>query len=150
MARHVFFSFQFSEDNGRAEVVRNSWVVKRTQTAAGFFDRNTREELKRQSPAVIKRWIRRMLKGTSVTTVLVGAKTCDSRWVKFEIEESKERGNGLLEINISEIKNFNGKTSRFCGWMLPAKYDGYRWKADNGHDNLGDWIEKAYRQANPE
>ena len=87
MARHVFFSFQFSEDNGRAEVVRNSWVTEGTQTEAGFFDRDTREELKRKSDAVIKKWIRKVMKGTSVTVVLVGSKTCDSRWVKFEIEE---------------------------------------------------------------
>ncbi|MDE0356590.1 MAG: TIR domain-containing protein [Gammaproteobacteria bacterium] len=150
MARHVFFSFQFSEDNSRAEVVRNSWVTKRTQTAAGFFDRDTREELKRQSSSIIKKWIRASLKGTSVTAVLVGSKTCDSRWVKFEIEESKKRGNGLLEIDISKIKNFEGKTSRFCGWVLPDDYAGYGWNKHNGHDNFGDWVEKAYRQANPE
>ncbi len=36
--------------------------------------------------------------GTSVTCVLIGSQTANSRWVKYEIEQSIEKGNGLLGI----------------------------------------------------
>jgi len=55
------------------------------------------------------------LEGTSVTVVLVGEKTCNSRWVKYEIRKSIERGNGLLGIDISKIKDLQGNTSERCG-----------------------------------
>lgn len=45
MARKVFFSFQFSEDNLRANVVRNSWVTQ-DRTSAGFFDSAEWEKVK--------------------------------------------------------------------------------------------------------
>ncbi len=84
--------------------------------------------------------------GTSVTVVLVGAKTCHSRWVKYEIKKSEEIGNGLLGINISKVKNLNGDTSGFCG-KLPEGYPFYRWNDDKGYANMGDWIEKAAKAA---
>ena len=87
----------------------------------------------------------RSLKGTSVTVVLVGAKTCYSRWVKYEIEKSKEIGNGLLGIDISRIEDLQGNTSERCG-EIPQGYPFYLWNSDDGYNNLGDWIDKAAQQ----
>lgn len=144
--RKVFFSFEYS-DVSRAMIVRQSWVTHGTQTAAGFIDKAEFEEVEKKGDAAIKRWIKEQMNGTSVTVVLVGAKTNKSKWVKFEIAESISRGNGLLEIDISKIKGFQGVTTSFCEWMLPSKYSGYGWVKDNGYENLGDWIEKAAKAA---
>jgi len=140
MARNVFFSFKY-KDVSRAMVVRNSWVTQGKQ-AAGFIDAADFEDLKRQGDTAIKNWIDRQLEGTSVTVVLVGEKTCSSRWVKYEIEKSKEIGNGLLGIDISKIKDLQGNTSERCG-RIPSGYNFYMWNNDNGYSNMGDWIEKA-------
>jgi hypothetical protein len=99
MARRVFFSFEYS-DVSRAMVVRNSWVAQGKE-AAGFVDAADFEKLKQQGDEAVKRWIDGQLMNTSVTVVLVGAQTCSSRWVTYEIAASKERGNGLLGIDIS-------------------------------------------------
>lgn len=144
MARRVFFSFKY-KDVSRGMVVRNCWVAQGRE-AAGFIDSADFEKVKRQGDAAIKAWIDGQLKGTSVTVVLVGAKTCGSRWVKYEIEQSKARGNGLLGIDISKIKDFNGNTSERCG-QIPAGYDFYFWNNDKGYLNIGSWIEKAARDA---
>ena len=144
--RKVFFSFKYS-DVSRAMVVRQSWVTQGTQTAAGFIDKAEFEEVERKGDAEIKRWIKEQMKGTSVTVVLVGAKTNKSKWVKFEIAESISRGNGLLEIDISKIRGIQGVTTNFCGWMLSSEYSGYEWQKDNGYKNLGAWIEKAAKDA---
>lgn len=144
MARKVFFSFKY-EDVSRAMVVRNSDVI-RGDEKAGFIDKAEFEEVKRKGDQAIKNWIDRQLDGTTVTAVLVGEKTCQSRWVKYEIEASKKRGNGLIGIDISKIKDFSGKTSERCG-QIPAGYPFYLWLKGNGYENLGKWIDDAAKAA---
>ena len=142
--RKVFFSFKY-EDVSRAMIVRNSWVAQGKE-AAGFIDAADFEEVKRKGYAAIKNWIDNQLKGTSVTVVLVGKDTCTSRWVKYEIKKSIEIGNGLLGIDVSKIKDLQGKTSERCG-QIPKGYKFYLWNNDDGYSNMGDWIEKAAKDA---
>lgn len=143
--RRVFFSFEYKEDVSRAMVVRNIGVTQGKQ-AAGFTDAADFEAIEKQGAQAIKDWIDGQLRGTSVTVVLVGAKTCDSRWVRYEIEKSEEIGNGLLGIDISEIEALHAPPSTLCG-KIPEGYSFYSWKRDDGYNNLGDWIEKAAERA---
>ena len=145
MARRVFFSFKYEQDVSRAMVVRNSWVTQGKE-AAGFVDAAEFEEVKKGGDAAIKRWIRKQLEGTSVTVVLVGSHTCSSRYVQYEIDQSEARGNGLLGIDVSKIKDLDGKTTQRCG-KIPKGYKFYLWNKDDGYNNMGDWIEKAARDA---
>lgn len=144
MARRVFFSFEY-QDVSRAMVVRNSWVAQGKESA-GFIDAADFEELEKEGDDAIQAWIDDQLKGTSVTVVLVGEKTCGSNWVKYEIEKSKELGHGLLGIDVSKIKNLQGKESDRCG-RIPVGYNFYLWNNDNGYNNMGDWIETAAKAA---
>jgi hypothetical protein len=144
MARKTFFSFKY-KDVSRAMVVRNSWVAQGKE-AAGFIDSADFEEVKRKGDTAIKNWIDGQLEGTSVTVVLVGEKTCNSRWVKYEIQKSIERGNGLLGIDVSEIKDLQGNTSERCE-EIPSGYNFYLWKKDDGYKNMGNWIENAAKDA---
>lgn len=145
MVRKVFFSFEYKKDVSRAMIVRNSWVAQGKE-AAGFIDAADFEEVESQGDNAIKNWIDDQLKGTSVTVVLVGEKTCASRWVKYEIAKSIEIGNGLLGIDVSKIKNLQGNTSERCG-KLPKGYNFYLWNNDDGYNKMGDWIEKAAKAA---
>ena len=144
MARRVFFSFEY-EDVSRAMVVRNSWVTQGKE-AAGFVDAAEFEKIKKQGYEAVKRWIDNQLKGTSVTVVLLGQDTCSSKWVKYEIEKSKEIGNGLLGIDVSKIKDFQEKTTERCG-EIPKGYNFYLWNKNDGYNKMGDWIEKAAKDA---
>ncbi|PIV40484.1 MAG: hypothetical protein COZ31_10200 [Nitrospirae bacterium CG_4_10_14_3_um_filter_44_29] len=144
MARRVLFSFEYG-DVSRAMVVRNSWVTQGKE-AAGFIDAAELEKIKRQGDEAVKRWIDSQLKGTSVTVVLAGENTCSSKWVKYEIEKSKEIGNGLLGIDISKIKDLQGNTTDRCG-EIPKGYAFYLWFKGDGYKNMGDWIEKAAKEA---
>lgn len=142
--RKVFFSFEYS-DVTRAMVVRNSWVTQGIQ-AAGFLDKAEFEEVERRGELAIKAWIDKQLEGTSVTVVLVGKNTCSSKWVRYEIEKSRQRGNGLIGVDISKIADLNGKTTERCG-VIPTGYPFYLWQKGNGYKNLGDWVEEAARKA---
>jgi hypothetical protein len=140
MARRVSFSFKH-EDVSRAMVVRNSWVTKGKE-AAGFIDAAEFEELEEEGDDAIEAWIDDQLDGTSVTVVLVGADSCGSKWVKYEIKKSKELGHGLLGIDVSHIKDLSGETTDRCG-KIPDGYEFYLWNADDGYNKMGDWIEAA-------
>lgn len=144
MTRRVFFSFEYS-DVSRAMVVRNSWVTQGRE-AAGFIDAATFEELRKKGDDAIRKWIDMQLENTSVTVILVGENTCESKWVAYEIRKSIEKGNGLLGIDISKIKDLQGNLTERCG-QIPEGYPFYLWFNNDGYHNMGDWIENAAKDA---
>jgi hypothetical protein len=144
MARKVFFSFKY-DDVQRAMNERNSNVIA-ADTKYGFIDKADFEEVQRKGEAAIKAWIDAQLAGTSVTVVLIGANTDKSKWVKYEIEQSIARGNGILTIDISKIANLKGETTDCCNLRVKG-YNHYLWNNGNGRDNLGSWVEDAAKAA---
>jgi MTH538 TIR-like domain (DUF1863) len=139
VARRAFFSFEYEHDVTRAMVVRKSPI---TQEKAGFIDAAEFERIKKKGDQAVRDWIDEQLELTTVTVVLVGEYTCSSKWVKYEIEKSAEKGNGMLGIDISKINDFNGNTSERCG-KIPEGYEFHLWFKDDGYNNLGAWIEDA-------
>ena len=129
----------------RAMVVRNSWITQGKE-ATGFIDAAVFGKVEKGGDAAIKRWIREQLEGTSVTVVLVGSHSCSSTYIEYEIQQSsKARGNGLLGIDVSKIKDLNGRTTERCGEIpnplgLILSLEQGRWLRLEG---LGDWIEEA-------
>ncbi|PAJ85271.1 TIR domain-containing protein [Burkholderia ubonensis] len=140
MARKVFFSFKY-DDVQRAMNVRNSNVINGA-IKSGFIDKADFEEVERKGDNAIKAWIDKQLEGTTVTVVLVGANTEKSRWVKYEIDQSIARENGILTIDISKIKDLAGNTTECCSLRVRG-YNHYLWNNGNGRDNLGKWVEDA-------
>jgi len=148
MARRAFFSFHYERDIWRTNVVRNSGIVEGT-AAAGFHDASLWEEAKKKGDADVKKLIDKGLVGTSVTVVLIGAETSKRKFVDYEIEQSIARGNGILGIYISGIKDQKGNMD--IQGPAPARLT----KAGAGvyywdRDKFGDWVEAAYRAAHPE
>lgn len=144
MARKVFFSFKY-DDVHRAMNVRNSNVIGGVMKS-GFIDKAEFEKVERQGDKAIQTWIDDQLQGTSVTVVLVGANTNKSKWVKYEIEQSVARGNGLLTIDVSKISDMQGNTTDCCLLRAPGSKH-YLWNKDNGRENLGVWVEAAAKAA---
>ena len=140
MTRKVFFSFKY-DDVHRAMNVRNSNVISGAMKS-GFIDKAEFEKVEREGDKAIQTWIDNQLSGTSVTVVLVGANTNKSKWVKYEIEQSIARGNGLLTIDISKISDMQGNTTDCCS-LRATGYKHYLWNNDNGRENLGAWVEAA-------
>jgi len=144
MVRKVFFSFKY-DDVHRAMNVRNSNVISGVMKS-GFVDKAEFEKVEREGSRAIQTWIDNQLNGTSVTVVLVGANTHKSKWVKYEIDQSIARGNGLLTIDISKIADMQGITTDCCSLRVPG-YKHYYWNKDDGRANLGSWVEAAAKAA---
>jgi hypothetical protein len=161
MARFVFFSFHYKNDVWRANVVRNSWVIKDDKVAAGFIDAAAFETIEKGGDAAIKKWIDEQLKGTSVTVVLIGTDTNNREYVKYELKKSYEKGNGMLGIYVHKIKDKEGKTStkgsNHFGEIgkgssgnavyFSSEYTTYDWVDNDGYNNMGQWIEAAAKKA---
>lgn len=150
--RKVFFSFHYELDAWRAAQVRNSqqFPVKGAVTAGRFSDAVDWESIKRQGTRAIQNWIKGQLYGTSVTVVLIGAETSQRSWVKYEIEQSIARGNGLLGVRIHSIRDSEGKASVIGSdpaLLVQNRYPIYDWVWNDGRTNLGAWIEQAARAA---
>jgi hypothetical protein len=164
MTRRVFFSFHY-DDIWRVNQIRNCWTITRDNESAGFHDKAEFEKVARQGKKAIEGWIDRQLNGTSATIVLIGAETANRPYVHYEILESYERGNGLLCIQIHNMKNLDGGTDWFAG---PNPFDNvevagglfgttslssklripiYDWANGNGRVNIATWIERAPRKA---
>jgi hypothetical protein len=158
MGRCVFFSFHYQNDIWRVNVVRNSHIVEGC-AAAGFTDGSIWEEAKRKGDDAVHALINRGLEGTTVTVVLIGSETANRKYVKYEIDRSIERGNGLLGIYIHNIKDTYGypctqgenpfdrltwtKNSR----TLSTTYRSYDWVNNSGYVNFGQWVEDAAKAA---
>lgn len=151
MARRVFFSFHYERDVWRASQVRNSWVTKPDREAAGFWDAAEWEEVRRKGDEATRRWIDRQLERTSVTIVLIGAKTSSRKWVRYEIQRSYEKGNGVIGIYIHNLKDRERNTDKkgdidfgkIDGHDFSELYPTYDWVEGDGYENLADWIEVA-------
>lgn len=160
MSRRVFFSFHFERDVWRVNQVRHSWVTM-DREAAGYIDAVAFEEVKKRGGAAVHKWIDDNLHGTSVTLVCIGAETAGRDYVRYEIEQSLDRGNGLLSVRIHNLKDVSEQTDvagddpfrhvidTRKAWRLPLSESVpvYNWVSDNGYANIGKWIEAAAASA---
>jgi hypothetical protein len=161
MARRVYFAFHYQNDISRVNVVRKSWVTKPNREEAGFYDASLWEKARKTGDEGIRRMINEGLEGTTVSVFLLGSETASRPWVKYELERSFDRGNGLISIFIHNIrdldKRISSKGEDILGnyyveregrrIYLSSIYSTYDWVENDGYNNLGDWVEEAARKA---
>ena len=114
MARTVFFSFHYQRDIWRVNQIRSIPNII-GNASAGFKDASLWEESKKKGDDVIKSMIDKALGGTSVTVVLIGAKTAGRKFINYEIQKSLDRGNGIVGFQIHHLKDQNGETDEVGG-----------------------------------
>lgn len=142
--RHVFFSFHFQADINRVNIVRNSWRIRPEDRVPGFFDRSLWEEKKLTDIGALKRMICAGLKGTSVTCVLAGEFTWARPWVRYEIAESVAQGNGLLTVDIDELRCLRTRAACDMG-LNPLDHMGV-YQADDGRAYVCELTERGWVQ----
>ncbi|MEC2256603.1 TIR domain-containing protein [Bacillus cereus] len=139
MAKRVFFSFHYQDViDFRVNVVRNHWVTKLNQSAAGVFDASLWEDAKKTSDIALKRLINDGLNNTSVTCVLIGSQTFNRRWVRYEIMKSLVKGNKILGIHINGIRDRYGNTK--TKGPNPFDYLGFQYSLDGKQLHLYEWV----------
>lgn len=141
MARRVFFSFHY----------KYVWKVNQVRSmpnvigaaAAGFHDASLWEEAKKKGDAEIKRMIDRGLENTSVTVVFVTYGTKDRKYINYEIDQSLDRGNGLVAVQIHHLKDKDGNTGSPGAIPPQIEANGFKAYKYTTKEKLAEWIEEA-------
>ncbi len=143
MARRTFFSFHYERDVWRASNVRKSSQFS-TDVDSEWIDASLWEDAKLTGNNALKRLMDNAISGTSVTAVLIGSETYYRKWVRYEIEQSISKGNGVFGIYIHGVKDRFGFVDSKGLNPLPSNLRTYDWVQDNGRENLGKWVSLAY------
>jgi hypothetical protein len=165
VARKVYFSFYYDGDIRRVVQVRNSWRFHKGDTQA-FLDKADWESIERRGPQAVHSWIDTQMEGTSVTAVLIGARTWTRPYVSYEIKQSHALSKGMLGIRINLVRDPHTGTDTpgvnpldYHTYLEPAhfglgyqtyrrvkysqKYPTYDWVLNDGFNNIEQWIEAA-------
>lgn len=130
MARRVYFAFDYRDVFAVNQIRRAGQFVDRA--VAGFSDASQWEKLKQKDDAVVRRAIDDALVGTTVTVACVGERTATRRWVKYELNASRKRGNGLVGVylpggsshtkpaELGEAPLYRWDSARFSSWVEAA------------------------------
>ena len=105
--RQVFYSFHYKDDNWRVSQIKNIGSVE-GQT---ILSSNEWEEVKKKSDTAIQKWIDDSMQYRSCLIVLIGAKTANRKWIKYEIKKAYQDKKGLLGIYIHNLKDKDGNQS---------------------------------------
>ena len=154
--RRTFFSFHYKPDNWRAGQVRNMGIVEGNASVSD----NAWEEVTGGGESAIQEWINGQMKGRSCTIVLIGSKTADRKWIKYEIEKAWNDGKGLVGIYIHGLKNQEGEQSTkgknpFGAFTVGKEnlsdivkaydppYKTSKYVFDHIADKIAEWVEEA-------
>jgi hypothetical protein len=141
MARRVFFSFDY----------KYVWKVNQIRSlpniigtaAAGFQDASLWEEAKKKGDKEIKKMIDKALLNTSVTVVFVTYGTALRKYINYEIDQSLERGNGLVGVQIHHLKDQNGNTGSPGAIPSQIETNGFKAYKYTSAKVVTKWIEEA-------
>jgi len=160
MTRRVFFSFHFDGDSWRTNQIRNAGIVAQDPPVA----KTQWEQIRRTGERAIRAWIDPRIAWASCTVVLIGEKTADRPWVRYEIAKSWKEEKALLGIRIHRLLDADGQSSPMgpdpFSRVFPADfvhgeslsglirvYDppGRNSKVVYAHitENISDWVEHA-------
>ncbi len=146
MARRVFFSFHYQRDIWRVNQIRSIPNITGC-AAAGFQDASIWEEARKKGDAAIKKLIDEGLKNTSVTVVCIGEKTAGRKYINYEIEQSMERDNGIVGIQIHHLKDKDGNTDSVGDTPYKLTANDYKVYKYVDHEKLANRIEEAAKNA---
>ena len=135
--RSIFISYQHEDQMKAKGFNLLSWAKN---VDVDFVGRHLLDPVKSTDEQYIKSEIRKQIKGTSVTVVLIGKDTKKSEYQPFEIEQSlaKDEPNGILGIKLDKSVNLP-KDSAVGQLLHDAGAEVIGWKPSK----FGEAIERA-------
>jgi len=94
--RNVFISFSH-DDMDEVNLLRGQ--SKNDKSDLDFSDHSVKESFDSENADYIKRKIREKIENTSVTMVYLSDNSMKSDWVKWEVEQSKKMGKGVVAVH---------------------------------------------------
>jgi len=128
--RRIFISF----DHDDTEKVNGFLGLRNIMDGFEFYNHKLDHRIKSTDPEYVCRVIREeYIRPASVTVVLIGNRTAQSRWVQWEIQESLKQGKGILGIRLPDTSGPipPGIPQNAVGTWNPEKFAAWiEWAAD--------------------
>jgi hypothetical protein len=138
----VYFSFDYQRDLDRVNKIREIPGVV-VGCSAGFHNAEVWETATRRGDPAVRGLIKDALNNTTVSVVCLGHMTAYRKYLTYELEQSLERGNGILGVKISHLTTKTGETDEE-GYVPPLiKIAGYKVYKYSNKRLLAQWIEEA-------
>jgi glycerophosphoryl diester phosphodiesterase len=120
--RNVFISFSH-EDLDEVNLLRGQ--AKNKSSDLEYGDHSVKEAFNSENSEYIRRKIREKLERASVTMVYLSNKSMKSDWVKWEVEQSKKMGKGVVAVykGDSPPKNIPEHIKKNVSAIVPWKHD---------------------------
>lgn len=131
MKRRIFISY----DHDDTEKVNGFIGLREIMDGFEFFNHKLDHRINSRDADYVCRVIREeYITPASVTVVLIGNRTAQSDWVRWEVDESRKQGKGILGIRLKDTAGAvpGGVPSNAVGDWQPEKF--------------ASWIEWAYQQ----
>lgn len=100
MKRRVFISFK-NED--RQQVWGLRLLAANPDFDIEFFDESVRSPVNSQNSSYVRQKIKEKINRTSLTICMIGTNTYSSEWVRWELEESTNKGNTIIAMALKGI-----------------------------------------------
>ena len=141
MAR-VYFSLDYERDLERVKKIRNVPGVIAC-AAAGFQSTDVWETAKRRGDAAVHGLIKDGLNNTSVTVLCLGYMTSYRKYLTYELEQSLNRGNGVVGLQIHHLTDALGRSDEE-GHVPPLlNIAGFKAHKYTNPRRLAEWIREA-------
>lgn len=101
MAKSVFYSFHYTRDVHRVQLVQNIGALE----GQPLLNAQEWEKVREQGKAAIQKWIDSQMKYKKAVIVLVGKETWNREWVQYEIQKAWDECKPLLGIRIHGLSS---------------------------------------------
>ncbi|MCW8830573.1 MAG: TIR domain-containing protein [Gammaproteobacteria bacterium] len=120
--RNVFISFSH-DDLNEVNLLRGQ--AKNENSELNYADHSVKEPFNSENADYIKRNIRDKIEKASVTMVYLSDKSMKSEWVRWEIEQSKKMGNGVIAVYKGDVppSNIPSHVKDNVSAIVPWKHD---------------------------
>lgn len=102
----VFYSFHYDRDNWRVQQIVNMGALE----GQPILNAQAWEDVRRQGPGAVQKWIDAEMAHKSAVVVLIGAQTATRPWVKYEITKAWNDRRGLVGVRIHGLHDRAGNT----------------------------------------
>ncbi len=106
MAKKVFISYDLSEDRQYKEILR-AWDAN-TNFDFEFDQRSPDEPIDSSNATTIKQSLTRMMKEADYLLVIIGKKSNESNWMRWEIDRAKQSD---VKLKLAAVKIDNTYTT---------------------------------------
>jgi Thoeris protein ThsB, TIR-like domain len=103
VASSVFYSFHYTRDVNRIQLVRNFDALE----GQPILNAQEWEKVQEQGPAAIEKWINEQMAYKKAVIVLIGQETANRPWVQYEVEKAWKDKKPLLGIRIHGLASLS-------------------------------------------